>query len=231
MKILFLGDSITQGIPGVSYVDLFEKDSGITCVNRGKGGDTVSSLLRRVKYMKDLGSYDAIVLFIGVNDVFGRINWTHKVFKYIRRQVWEKDVESFEKHYRNLLKTLLQSNQNILVVPPLLVGEQLQNIYNKTLHVFRESIKTIVKEHEVSYVDVYEAFVEYLQGKESSNYLPHSLVQIYKDTKVSELETLEELSAKRGLFLTLDGVHLNKEGANILASLLNEYIQKAKNHS
>ena len=48
MKVLFLGDSITEGVPGVSYVELIKKETTYECINRGKGGDTVSSLYRRV---------------------------------------------------------------------------------------------------------------------------------------------------------------------------------------
>ena len=111
MNILFLGDSITEGIPGVSYVDMVKKKkSKWKITNRGKGGDTVSSLFRRVKRMKDLASYDQIVLFVGVNDIFGKLNTTYKVFKVIKFQKWAKDTSQFQSLFTHLIEYLLSKH-------------------------------------------------------------------------------------------------------------------------
>jgi len=231
MNILFLGDSITEGVPGVSYVDVLRKEPTFQCVNRGKGGDTVSSLFRRVKRMDDLASYDKILVFVGVNDVFGRITMVHKFFKLARRQKWAKNVQVFEKQYRVLLEYLLKRNSNILIVSPLLIGEDLSNKHNLSLRTYINRIDKLAKEYPVEYLDAYTVFAKQLQDKECSKYLPIKLSQIYQDSKLKEPSKLEEIYLKRGLFLTIDGVHLNEEGANLIASSIKETIKKAKKKS
>jgi len=225
MKILFLGDSITEGNPGVSYVDQFKKETSHQCINRGKGGDTVSSLYRRVKAMDDLASYDRIVLFVGINDVFGQITLIHKIFKYAKRQVWAKDLKSFIHQYRVLLEFLIKKNAHILILPPLLIGEDISNPYNQTLVRYREGINELATTYSVGYIDAYKKMVDYLEDKSPSNYLPLSLIEIYQDTKLDSSQMMNT-SLKRGLFLTIDGVHLNEVGASMITSLLKEAIKK-----
>ena len=58
MRITFLGDGITEGVPGVSYV---------------------------------------IVLFVGVNDVFGKLSFLYKIVKTLMRQRWTKGINALER--------------------------------------------------------------------------------------------------------------------------------------
>ncbi|MGS0973404.1 MAG: SGNH/GDSL hydrolase family protein [Candidatus Izemoplasmataceae bacterium] len=228
MKILFLGDSITEGVPGVSYVDLIKKETTYECINRGKGGDTVSSLLRRVRRMSDLSEYDKVVLFAGVNDVFGKLTTIYKVFKQLRKQKWAKNTGEFEKTYRELLDYLLSYNKNVVLIPPLLIGEDIHNRHNKELKELVNKIHTLSNKYTLDYIDTYKEFVEYLKDKEVSNYLPVSLLQVYQDTKIKDIALIDQISHERGLFLTLDGVHLNSKGASIVAGSIIDYVKNAK---
>ena len=131
MKILFLGDSITEGVPGVPYVPMIQNSfTDCNLVNRGIGGDTVSSLLRRVIKMDDLSSFDHIVLFIGVNDVFGKLTKAYKILKTLRKQGWAKDISMFKNQYNELITYIMKENSNIIVIPPLLIGEDFNNKWN-----------------------------------------------------------------------------------------------------
>ncbi|MGD9146222.1 MAG: GDSL-type esterase/lipase family protein, partial [Anaerolineae bacterium] len=74
---LFAGDSLTEGVYGESFVDraamaLYKGQYGLKgeAVNAGRGGDTVTALLRRID--RPLHRYRPrwVILAIGSNDVW-----------------------------------------------------------------------------------------------------------------------------------------------------------------
>lgn len=231
MKIAFLGDSITRGIPKVSYFHMLEEQLNThTLVNYGKGGDTVSSLTRRIKRINHLNEFDLVFVFIGVNDIYSKINKSHEIIKTLRRQYWSKDDKEFRENYLGLINYLENKCKKIVVVPPLLFGEDLTNEFNQELHVYIEIIKDIISSYsQIDYLDVYSKFVEYLSDKEIVSYLPDSLFRTGMDaTILRHDEQVDHESESRGLHLTLDGVHLNSKGAAILSEMIIEYLETIK---
>jgi len=225
MNVLFLGDSITEGVPGVSYTEIIKKQiENIKIVNRGVGGDTVSSLFRRVKKMSDLSNYDHIVLFIGVNDVYGKLNHTYRVLKILKNQKWAKNKNKFIIQYNELINYILTYNKNIIVIPPLLLGEDVLNKWNLELDELRNEIVEIIQKNDLPILRIDHSFKDYLQNKEISAYLPLKITELLQDvTKLTNPQLVDEKSNSRGLHITLDGVHLNSTGAKMIA---NEIIKR-----
>lgn len=228
MKIAFLGDSITEGIPGVSYVNILKRKlSSHTISNFGKGGDSVSSLLKRIKTIDSLNQYDIIVLFIGANDVFGKLSVGYKLLKLLMRQKWSKDKVTFENDYRMILDYIRTDNKKIIIVPPLLIGEDISNKWNVELSHYVKTIELIIRnDNHIKYIDVRSVFLRYLSDKVISNYLPYKLYDLLQDVK--KLKTNEDVDRKsksRKLHLTLDGVHVNSCGAQLIAKEILEGIK------
>ncbi|AIO18397.1 GDSL-like Lipase/Acylhydrolase [Candidatus Izimaplasma bacterium HR1] len=228
MKVAFLGDSITKGVPKVSYFEMLLQDlDSYELTNYGKGGDTVDSLLKRIKKIKHLEEYDLVFVFIGVNDVYSKINRKHEVMKALRRQYWSKDNVEFRALYYDLIKYLDTKCRKVVIIPPLLFGENLKSKWNEELKEYIEVIKDILKEYpHIDYLDVYSAFVEYLKDKEVVDYIPESLFRTGMDAAVLVNNQLaDQESDERGLHLTLDGVHLNSKGAKLTADIIADYIK------
>jgi len=228
MRILFLGDSITEGIPGVPYVPKIKKRfTESILINRGLGGDTVSSIFSRVVKMDDLDSFDQIVLFVGVNDIFGRMTKTYKILKILRKQRWAKCSSDFKEKYNSLVKHIQNKNSNIILISPLLIGEDINNKWNLDLYELRKAISDISNQNNLPYLDVYSSFVKHLSGKIINDYLPLKLSVIYSDLKsLIDSALVDQKSTERGLHLTLDGVHLNTVGADILSEAIIDYFGK-----
>lgn len=220
MKIAFLGDSITEGVPGVSYVDIIKNKLPLDDIsNFGKGGDTVSSLKRRIDRIENLNQFDVIVLFVGVNDVFGKMTFQYKLLKLLMRQKWSKGKIAFEEDYKTILDSIQTNHNKIIVVTPLLIGEDLTNKWNMELSDYVSIIDSICKNHkDIQYLDIRSGFINYLSDKSISDFLPIKLTLLLKDVK--ELKTdfaIDARSNSRKLHLTLDGVHINSKGANMIA--------------
>ena len=70
MRIAFLGDSLTEGHPGESYLTRLRRLlPGDELRNGGRGGDTVPALLARLEHT-GLEPADLAFVWIGVNDAF-----------------------------------------------------------------------------------------------------------------------------------------------------------------
>jgi len=227
MNIAFIGDSITEGIPGVSYIDILQdKLPDHLILNYGKGGDTVSSIYKRIQKITFPEELDMLFLFVGVNDVFGTINKPHRVLKTLTRQIPAKTIKELTEHYQLILEYLKDKAKHLVVISPLVLGEDIDNIHNQELATVVQAIERAVsKTPDVVYLDVRFQFILALREKQISPYLPLSLREIVNDVrKLKTPEQVDNQASMRGLHLTLDGVHLNSNGAFIVADTVLEYI-------
>ena len=220
MKVAFFGDSLTEGFPGVAYFSLLKKIfPDFELFNYGKGGDTVISLLKRLEKLTFPEPFDIAFLWVGVNDVFVKTSWTYPIIKTLRRQPWAKNRETFGICYRKLLHFLLPKAERLFTVSPLLIGEDLNNPWNRELEELSRIIAELSHEHESCiHIDLREVFISRIDSKSVSPYVPKSFLRILRDaTAFKTAEAIAEEASRRGLFLTLDGVHLNGAGAALVA--------------
>ncbi|NLP50072.1 SGNH/GDSL hydrolase family protein [Bacillus sp. RO1] len=211
MKVTCIGDSLTEGKPGVSYFNMLKKKyPDIKFVNLGKGGETVKSLHTRITKNKIDQDFELAFLWVGVNDIYS------KLLK-VQAQPIARNSEEFRQYYENVLETVMQFTKEVVVVSPALIGENL-NSSNRGLLNLSIILKEISKEHKnVSFIDLHQAFTKQLETLQSSEYLSTGLGRLVKDVFLYRSpKRVDRLAEERGLHLTIDGVHLNSKGANIV---------------
>ena len=228
MNIIFFGDSLVEGIPGESSFNILkEKLPEHSFINLGKGGDTVISLLRRIRRMEIKKRYDVAFIWVGVNDILVRVSLKYPPIKEFLHQPWVKNIEEFNEYYFELLNLVSANANKTFTVSPLVIGEDVNNEWNKKLgEISAEIEKLSMKFKNVDYVDIRKDFISILATKEPSSYIIDS---VFWDSIIAWLfntpEFIEEKSHERGLYLTLDGVHLNRAGAQLVADKLLRCIQ------
>ncbi len=223
MRIVCFGDSLTQGIPGVSFFEALEamlpEDKLVNC---GNGGDTVISLYHRIRRCRLQGPVDVAVLWVGVNDVLAKLSLGHSILKRLMRQPRARDLAEFGSFYHRTLETLCQRASHVLAVSPLFVGENLANPWNRELEGFCTVIASLSASFDsVHYLDLRTCLSDRLQEEHTSEYLPKSVMTIACDALfLRSPDQIDAVASRRGLRLTLDGVHLNSEGAKEVAAAL-----------
>lgn len=228
MNIIFFGDSLTEGIPGISYLDILrEKLPHHTLVNAGKGGDTVISLHKRIKKMNLNKNYDIAFLWVGTNDILVHISKKNPIIKMCCMQPWAKNINDFSDRYQKLLKMISKNAKKIFVVSPAIIGEDVNNRWNKKLGELSLEIKKISSKFKnVDYIDMHKEFTSFLSTKKPSKFI---LDGIFRDVIAAWLfnipERVEKKSRERGLYLTLDGAHLNAAGAQMVSNIFLECIK------
>jgi lysophospholipase L1-like esterase len=219
MRIAFYGDSLTVGVTGVSYIGILRKRlPNYTLLNYGKGGDTVISLYRRIVAQNLLVPVDLIFLWIGVNDVFVKVSWTYPIIKRFTQQPWARAPEEFTQYYQLILDLLYPLAKKVVTVPPLFIGEDIQNRWNRELDRLSGIIRELsVSRQNVDYLDLRTMAISRLASKPVSSYVGKSATRIVLDyAMLKDHEQIAQKSAERGLHFTLDGVHLNSAGAELV---------------
>lgn len=216
---MFLGDSLTQGNIGVSYVDMLQKKlPQHHMINYGKNGDTVTSLYRRVKRLS-FDDIDLAFIWVGINDVLVHVSWSYPIVKTFFLQPWTKTCETFTICYEKILEMFVPRVKKIFVVPPVFIGEDLHNQWNIQLGELAKSIRLLTMSYNmVDYVDLRTTFEKKLAKKQISSYIINgSITPIFDELFLASPEEVDQKSQERGLHFTLDGVHLNSVGAQVVA--------------
>ncbi|MBD8037403.1 SGNH/GDSL hydrolase family protein [Solibacillus sp. A46] len=222
MKIALIGDSLTAGRPGVPFHTILEdKFPNITFVNLGKPGETVKSLYTRLLEKKLRDDYDLSFIWIGVNDVYSKL-------LSVQAQPVAKDYDEFQTYYEKVLALVIESSNKVVTVTPTVVGENTNNAPNNEIKELNHLIQSIAhKQTNVGFLDIQSAFLNHLSAVNSSDYISTKVLSVMTDVLFYKKPSrIDKKSKKRGLHLTLDGIHLNSTGAQLVADIYTAEIER-----
>ena len=224
---LVAGDSLTEGTYGESYVARLATALEGEVVNAGRGADTLQALLDRIGEPLRQHRPDWVILAIGINDIWlpwlasHSLGWQlwllHRRFRF--GQVPTTDLDRFAALYRALLEKVVdQTPARVLVCTTSCCGERLSTPPNRQLARLNGLIKRVASDCEVPVADVWQAFVDELApvGLPSA-YVPGEWLFTAMDRRRLLTTTPDEVSERRRLYLTFDGLHLNSRGADLWA--------------
>ncbi len=122
MRIAFLGDSLTEGLPGASYFRLLRRRSPRhELLNHGRAGDSVADLYTRLQ-VNGVEPCDLAVIWIGTNDA-AMGPWTSWVLEAYEPVTWEATLDQLALVYRRLLVFALERAPQALCLPPVVADE------------------------------------------------------------------------------------------------------------
>jgi lysophospholipase L1-like esterase len=222
MKIVFFGDSITRGYPGASFFDILQKKlSEHALLNEGRGGERAFTLYQRVKRMAWKEQVDISFLWVGVNDlIFNITDWFSPFSEDSLKQSWDEVMSSFRKYFGYLLKHLSSFSRQVFAVPPLFIGEDLESLWHERLEELAGVIREATGSYKnAEYLDLRGYFISKLREKESS-------VLSTEDVKAQQFEESVSVLGAGELRFTIDGVHLNEAGAQVVADFFFEKIKE-----
>jgi lysophospholipase L1-like esterase len=216
MRVVFLGDSLTEGVDGASYLRalgaLVASDSlpgDFTLINAGRGGDTVLHLARRVAQDVVPHAPDWVVVFVGVNDCrtwYVRRSFPTRanlgsLYYFLRRKgVWRAVTPQ---RYGDGLRTLIdmlraQTSARIALCTPATASEALDARAERMLDCYATQAREVAQERGCVLIDIRAAF--------------HAAIAQRAD------------SPPAGYRLTCDGVHLSESGADLVAGIFRDWM-------
>jgi lysophospholipase L1-like esterase len=241
MKVLFVGDSITKGTQGVNWISMIEKDHPYwTLVNAGRNGETLNKIAGRLKTtLEENDKYNAVVLQCGTNDILlpmfkHRGFWFRQAYLHqLRTGNIPSSPAEFEILLRKTVETTLGNyNPHVILTTLGCINEDLLDEANARLFSYNTIIKKIAREFNCVLADVSEEFQGILNRQKTHSYcLENFASTAFADQVKCSLGLADQLSKNRRLFLTIDGVHLNTNGAAIYKQQIEKAILLTKETS
>lgn len=240
-RIVFFGDSLTEGINGASYLRLLAERvraeravAAVELVNAGVGGDTVVNLLRRMERAVVAQAPDWVVVFIGCNDC---MTWQVRrsllpagvaARRYFRRHKHVREALSpvrFRDGLRILVDALRErSAADIALCTPATIGESLTARPWRRLDRYAEVVRFVAAERGCDLIDVHAAFAEAL-----ASLPPRPRLALLRGLRARALPPAdyEAIARARGYRLVYDGLHLTHAGADLVATTIFSWLRRA----
>jgi len=201
-RVVFLGDSITQGGVGPKgYVTLVKnalvekhRDLGIEVIGAGISGNKVPDLQRRLEKDVLAKMPTVVVIFIGINDVW------HGESDPARGT----SVEKFEEGMKDIIGRIQKAGARVIVCTPSVIGEKTggSNKLDGRLDTYSDLSRKVAKETDSRLCDLRKAFAKHLESHNDKN--------------------------KESGILTGDRVHLNDAGNKLVAETILAVLDPAK---
>jgi lysophospholipase L1-like esterase len=232
MNILVVGDSITRGNIGASYIAPLKKlFPHLRITNLATNGETIQLITHRLlAALKVNSNYDYIILQGGYNDIIlPHFQQGNRLFRLAHRIQLKKgiipltDAQHFATHLKQTIQIVkAQSAAKIILVTMGCISESLSSPLNEQRSTYNNCIREIAHKESLLLADCGKLFDIRLQRSPQRSYFIESLFAVtIIDRLVSKLACGPRLLSKqRNLQLTIDGVHLNNQGAAIFSHVI-----------
>lgn len=215
MRIVFLGDSLTEGVEGASYLRMLQGQvasdprlPGIELINAGRGGDTVLNLARRVSGDVIPFMPDWVIVFVGVNDFrtwyvrrsLPTLANLRSGYYFARRKgIWRGVTpQRYTRGLRTLVDMLRATTPaRLALCTPATASESRDERSERMLDEYAACVRAVATERDCALIDVRVAF---------------------------QAAARQDEALKGGYQLTCDGVHLSDAGARLVAGIFHDWL-------
>jgi lysophospholipase L1-like esterase len=139
------------------------------------------------------------------------------------------DLDHFSALYRQLIDKVYHAGAQPVVCTTTPIGERISSPLNSRLARLNGVIKHVAVDREAPVADVWQTFVEeYAPLSKPKGRIPGEWLLTWRDQRRLRHTPPDAISKKRGLRLTLDGLHLNSRGADLWALTILETLAEAQ---
>ena len=237
MRIVFFGDSLTEGVDGAPYLGILAERAaadprlrGVELVNAGIGGDTAEHLLARVERDVVARQPDAVLVQVGNNDCTTLLmrrrlptlpNLRTRYYFFRRKGVrGAVTPDRYAAALRAIVATLRKRcpAARIALCTPPTIGEAPDSRTWHTLDRYAATARTVAADCATDLLDLRAAFTRELKG------LPPApatgLRGIANERRAVRAQGIEAQAQARGLRLTYDSLHFTARGAQLMANVI-----------
>ena len=230
--VVFLGDSITHGRIGVNYVEMIEDQLGeehIEFINAGINSELAWNNLQRVDKVIECEP-DIVTILIGSNDANASMS-EDSMKSYVRRMKLPRNPDSdwFRESLHSLVTRIKEgTNAKIALLSIPTIGEDPNHSAFIRSSEYSNIVQEVSEEMDVTYLPLHERMVEHSHENLASAVYPYEkyLIGIFKGiiNHYSLRKSWDGIGRSSGFSLHVDYLHLNTEGARMIADLITEFI-------
>lgn len=199
MKIVFLGDSITEGgrdrsdpaSLGSEYVELFYnklrnlyEDIPFIVRNRGVSGDCVADMRARLEADVLSEKPDVVVVLAGVNDVVRE-----------RAPGEPFDADAFAADYEDILRRVKECGAKLIVAEPFLFAVPDKKRFRRNFDAALAKIRALAAQYADAHVSLDEIFAGVSQNAGIAAYSPDGVHPTYRAERLIADNIIKKLAA------------------------------------
>jgi len=230
--IVLMGDSLTHGQIGENYVSILGRrldQSIFSIVNAGVNSHLAWNLLQRVDETIKCEP-DIVTILIGTNDANAATSKA-EAEDYVRRMKLPQipDKTWFSENLQKLVMRLQDETSAkiaLLSIPP--IGEVTNHLAFRISSEYAKSIQEVANVTGVAYLPLYEEMLHFLKeysGEPTHSFEKSKIGMIIACTKRYLLgKDWDSIGQEAGFQLHIDYLHLNTNGALIVADLIEHFI-------
>lgn len=239
MRVIFLGDSLTEGIDGVCYLDVVRErlDAAragvarlrdVELIGAGVGGDTVVNLARRLASDVVPHNPNWVVIQVGINDcatlLLRRSLPTRSTVHGYRYFAGYKGIREaitparFAEGLRVLVDAIrLQMPAQVAICTATIIGESPRAYAWRLLDLYAGVARAIAAERDCQLIDVHAAFARAVAELPRRSLWARPTDVWRRQRPGPRGVDSETLAWLRGYTLVYDGRHLTRRGAEVMA--------------
>lgn len=232
-RVVLIGDSITHGRIGTNYVEIlsqWDEGSNFDFINAGINGDLIWNVCQRLDEIVECRP-NIITILIGTNDANASLSPESQ-----RRYAKRKKLPTLPTHdwFRTMLTELLteltqRTDSCIAVLSLPTIGEDFESLEFKRSQRYSETIKEIAMKMNSDYLPLNELMMENSQSVPSKTEYSSrkSEFEMVKASMKYYLlhEDWDSISERRGFSHHIDYLHLNSQGATMIADLIQQFLE------
>lgn len=230
MSIICIGDSLTYGRVGYSYIPFLKTPEEV--INKGLNGDTTLCALKRLKKILSQPRYHAVdtyIVGIGTNDIL--LPYIASLSPLWRLQMTPKckamkcitNNKTFAASYEKYLKLLSKHNKKVILLG--LPYIQLAHFPLKTVKERNRIIEKLALQYNYTFIDTYAAQLDLVPRPKLYSWHRRNLLHFIDSSIMTVFPPAKDwFERKRQLGLTVDGIHFTALSAGTLAQKINEYL-------
>ena len=228
--VVLIGDSLTHGNVQPSWVNSMRKKMGedFEFINAGINGETTNDVLDRINEILACDPNIATLL-IGNNNLMGSFERNERNYKKSKQVEWS--INGFENEYRMIVKKLIENNITLAVSSLMSYGEEIGSDEFERTREYSKIIKKIADEFSLYYIPLFEEIEKYLIEKGGNSNLPKIendsliMLQNFMVKKILLKQSWDKISTDSRFKVTLDHIHFNNYSANLMESMVSEFIK------
>lgn len=225
------GDSLTQANMSADWLSRLEKaQPDIQFFNAGMNADLTDTLLTRIEDVVECQP-QYISLLIGNNDVMATLNENRlKRYYDLGKIKQDPDFEGFKSNYLKIIQILkTQTNAKIMVasLPP--ITENWEHTANIKADKYTEFIKDAAVSEGLIYIPFREKLKSNMPYKSNQLDDYDNSVMLLRKASFKKYflgQSWNEIAQSRHAMYLTDNIHLNDDGAKILAEMINIELNK-----
>jgi len=231
--VVFMGDSITHGRIGINYVEMIENqlcDENLEFINAGINSELAWNNLQRVEEVIQCKPYIVTVL-IGTNDANASMA-EDSMKSYVKRMKLPRypDIEWYRESLVALVKKLKnETDATVALLSIPTIGENSSHPAYERSTKYSNVVRDVAQDLDIVYLPLHERMVESLKGSSERAAYPFEkhFIGIIKGIIKHYLlrKSWDKIGSDSGFDLHVDYLHLNTEGAQMVADLVIEFIR------